>query len=66
MSSSGELTTERIGRPWSPMSATDLAHDDDDDNYDDDDDDVSGFFPATFPQTDLARIQMAPFGKLSI
>ena len=29
MGSSGELTTERIGRPWSPMSATDLAHDDD-------------------------------------
>ena len=30
MSSSGELTTERIGGPWSPMSAADLAHDDDD------------------------------------
>ena len=29
-SSSGELTTERVGRPWLPMSATDLAHDDDD------------------------------------
>ena len=29
MSSSGELTTDRVGRPWSPMSATDLAHDDD-------------------------------------
>ena len=41
MSSSGELTTERIGRPRSPMSATDLAHndDDDDDDVDDDDDD---------------------------
>ena len=24
------------------------------------------FFPATFPQTDLTRIHMAPFGKLSI
>ena len=23
MRSTGELTTERIGRPWSPMSATD-------------------------------------------
>ena len=29
MSSSGELTTERIGRLRSPMSATVLAHDDD-------------------------------------
>ena len=29
MSTSGKLTTERVGRPWSPMSATDLAHDDD-------------------------------------
>ena len=29
MSSSGESTTERIGRPLLPMSATDLAHDDD-------------------------------------
>ena len=34
-SSSGELTTYRIGSPWSLMSATDLAHDDDDDDYDD-------------------------------
>ena len=54
------------------MSATDLAHDDDndddddDDDEDDDDDDVSGFFPATFPRTDLARIHMAPLGKLSV
>ena len=31
MSSSGQLKTERVGRPRSPMSATDLAHDDDDD-----------------------------------
>ena len=38
MSSSGEVTTERTGRSWSPMSATDLAHADDDD--DDDGDDV--------------------------
>ena len=38
MSSSGELTTERIGMSWSPMSATDLAHDGDDDDEDDDDD----------------------------
>ena len=30
MSSSGELTTKRIGGPWSQMSATDLAHDEDD------------------------------------
>ena len=30
MSSSGELTIERVGRPWLPMSATDLAHDDGD------------------------------------
>ena len=37
MSSSGELTTERIRRPWLPMSARDLAHDDDDDDKDDDD-----------------------------
>ena len=37
MNSSGELKTERIGRSWSPMSATDLTHDDDDDNDDDDD-----------------------------
>ena len=29
MSLSGELTTESIGRPWSPMSVTVLAHDDD-------------------------------------
>ena len=35
MSSSGELTTERIGRPWSLMSATVLAHDDGDDDVDD-------------------------------
>ena len=35
MSSSGELTTERVGRPWSPMSATDLAHNDDNDDGDD-------------------------------
>ena len=51
------------------MCATDLAHDDDDEEEEeeeDDDDDVSGFFPVTFPQTDLARIHMAPFGKLSI
>ena len=47
------------------MSATDLAHDDDDDDDEDDDDDVSWFFPATFPQTNLACIHMAPFGKLS-
>ena len=39
MSSSGELTTERIGRPRSPIPATDLAHDDDDDDDDDDGDD---------------------------
>ena len=39
MSLSGELTTEKIGRPWSPMSATDLAHYDDDDHDDDDHDD---------------------------
>ena len=39
MSSSGELTTESVGRPWLPMSATDLAHDDDDDDDDEDDDD---------------------------
>ena len=32
MSSSGELTTEKIGRPLSLMSATDLAHDGDDDD----------------------------------
>ena len=38
MSSSGELTTERIGSRWSPMSTTHPAHDDDDDNDDDDDD----------------------------
>ena len=44
MSSSGELTTERIGRPLSPMSATVLAHDDDEDD-DDDDDDVHLFDP---------------------
>ena len=42
MSPSEELTTERIGRPWSPLSATDLAHDDDDDDKDDDDDDGDG------------------------
>ena len=36
MRSSGELKTERIGRPRSPMSASDLAHDDDDDDDDDD------------------------------
>ena len=29
MSSSGELTTEGIGRPWSLMSAAYLAHGDD-------------------------------------
>ena len=45
MSSSRELTTERIGRQQQPMFATDLAHDDDggyddDDNDDDDDDDL--------------------------
>ena len=47
------------------MSATDLAHDDVDG---DDDDDVSVvvFFPATFPQTELARIHVASFGKLPI
>ena len=41
MSSSGELTTERIGKPLSLMSASDLAldHSDDDDDNDDDDDD---------------------------
>ena len=38
MSSSGELTTERIPRSSSPMSATNLAHDDDDDDDDDDND----------------------------
>ena len=38
MSPSGEVTTEGIGRPWSPMSATDLAFDDDDDDDDDNDD----------------------------
>ena len=52
-----------------PICATDLAHDDDDDDEEEDedydDDDVSGFFPASFPQTDLARIHMVPFGKLS-
>ena len=50
------------------MSATDLAHDDDDEEeeVEEDDNDVSGCFPATFPQADLARIHMAPFGKLSI
>ena len=42
MNSSGELTTERIRRPRSPMSTTDLAHDDD---YDDD---VSVFFSPPF------------------
>ena len=31
MSSSGELTTERIRRPRSPMTLKDLAHDDDND-----------------------------------
>ena len=35
MSSSGELTTEKKGRPWLPMPARDLAHDDDDDDDDD-------------------------------
>ena len=35
LSSSGELTTKRIGKPWSTMSATDLAHDDDNDDEDD-------------------------------
>ena len=29
MSLSGELTTERIARPWLEMYATDVAHDDD-------------------------------------
>ena len=37
MSSLGELTSETIGKPWSPMSATDLSHFDDDDDDDDDD-----------------------------
>ena len=32
MITSGEPTTERIGRPWSQMSATNLVHDDDDDS----------------------------------
>ena len=36
MRSSGELTTKRIGRPRSLMSAIDLAHDDDDDDGDND------------------------------
>ena len=48
MSSSGELTTERIGRPRSPMSATDLAHDDDDDDDDDDVDDDDDDFLMTY------------------
>ena len=39
MSSSGELTTKIVRRPWSLMSATDLANDDDDDDDDDDDHD---------------------------
>ena len=39
MSSPGELTTERIGRPCTTISATDLANDDDDDDDDDGDDD---------------------------
>ena len=49
------------------MSATDLAHDEDDNDDDDDDDDDSGFFfPATFPQTDLDRIHLAPFIYLNV
>ena len=39
MSSSGELTTERVGGPGSSMYATNLVHDDDDDDDDDDDED---------------------------
>ena len=39
MSSSGRVTTERVGGPWSPISATELIHkDDEDDDFDDDDD----------------------------
>ena len=58
MSSSGELTTERIGRLWSPMSASVLAHDEDDDEDDNDDDDDDDH------DDDLIRWVTEPFSCL--